>query len=250
VKSKWIVVTCLLIILLCVTGMQCSTLGAAGPIDHPFPTTKSVIPLRVGSQWVYHYSSVDTFWQSVPVAERRLTLSISGMYKLVSADSLIAITGYEHTDDDARYIYKYEWENLDSGYLVQHEGGGEVEKRGLYIVGEFFRERFVLFEERRLWYMFPAKMDTSWEVALPGGDGISSQISCISNSYIDKSAEYSGWSFSTYASLEGCVLYKQVAGEDVYYHSFHPDVGKISMRHYAGGVLLESYILIECVSEW
>ena len=212
--------------------------------DHPIPTTASILPLQVDNRWTYRYSTFDSTGSLQPFPDRDLKLEITGMYRLTDGGELVPITRYDYHDSTGRYIYRYEWESLDSGYLVCHRGTGEVDARGLYIAGTFIGERTVLFDTAMLWYAYPGGDVTSWTIDLPGGDTAQSPIELLSKT----EPAWFGRPYSNDPSplqfLDSCYLYRQTVGDDVYYHCFHPAHGKVSMRHYYKDVLRESYVLI------
>lgn len=218
--------------------------GLSDVSDHPIPTTASILPLQTDNRWVYRYSTFDSTGSLQPFPDRDLKLEITGMYRLAEGGELVPINRYYDHDSADRYFYRYEWESLDSGYLVCHRGTGEVDARGLYIAGAFVGEQTVLFDTARLWYAYPGGDITLWTIDLPGGDAVLSTIECVSKT----EAAWFGRQYSNDLSplifLDSCYFYRQTVDDDVYYHCFHPAHGKVSMRHYCKGVLRESYVLI------
>ncbi|MBN1577811.1 MAG: hypothetical protein JW913_14720 [Chitinispirillaceae bacterium] len=237
-----ILVGILLSILQC--AMRDMAAGSEVPSDHPIPTTASILPLQADNRWIYRYSTFDSTGSLQPFPDRDLKLAITGMYRLGEGGELVPITRYEYYDSADQYFYRYEWESLDSGYLVCHRGTGEVNARGLYIAGTFVREQTVLFDTARLWFAYPGGEVTLWTIDLPGGDTVASTIECASKTDAAWFSRSDSQEPSPLVFLDSCYLYREKIGEDVYYHCFHPAHGKVSMRHYYKGVLRESYVLI------
>jgi len=240
---------CLLLLLtvglLGVFNLRCGIMEGAGA-DHPLPVTPSIMPLSYGNWWRFHYTLFDSTGKSVDLPDRDLVLKIAGVFTLSESDSLVDVTDrYEWIDDYGAYVYKYEWEGLDSGYLVQHEGGGPFAERGLYIMGEFSHGKSTLFDTPRLWYQYPAYSESQWTVDLPGGDTVLSTFKCLSLNHTDYALNSGGKSASPALFMDSCILFREVADQDTYYHSFKPEVGKISLQHYRNGIIREAYILTD-----
>ncbi|MBN1307129.1 MAG: hypothetical protein JXA18_04375 [Chitinispirillaceae bacterium] len=227
--------------------MRCampSNVKEGGASDHPIPTTAGILPLQVDNRWTYRYTMFDSAGNRASFPDRDLKLAITGMYRRSEGGELVPITRYDGYDSAEQYFYRYEWESLDSGYLVCHRGTGDIGGRGLYIAGTFVHERTVLFDTARLWYAYPGDDLTSWTIDLPGGDTVSSAIECVSTTDAAWFGRFEANDPSPLVFLDSCYLYRETIGEDVYYHCFHPAHGRMSMRHYRGGVVRESYVLI------
>ena len=212
--------------------------------DHPFPTTASILPLQKGNRWIYRYTSFDSTGRQESLPDRDLQLGITRIYYLNEENRLVQVDRHDGYDSTRRYIYGYEWENLDSGYLVYHQGTGDVARRGLYIAGTFVDTQAVLYNTPRLWYAYPVGNINSWEIVLPGNDTASSVYECISKTEKAWFGRFIADDPAPLEFIDSCYLFRQTAGDDVYLHSFHPAHGKISMRYYREGVLRESYILL------
>jgi hypothetical protein len=236
-----------------VAVIRCSSApsDAASDSDHPIPSTRSVVPLQLDNRWTYHYTMYDSAGNVEPLSDRSLECAITGIYKR-DGSTLLPVDGYEaRSDTTGRYIYRYEWENLDSGYLVEHVGSGELERRGLYIVGTFVGAANTLFDAAQLWYAYPASTNEPWQIDIPGGDTALSTFECVSKVHKEYFVTLDGSGPSPLRFIDSCYLFKQTIHEHVFYHCFHPDYGKLSMLHYYKGILRESYILTaELLSPW
>jgi hypothetical protein len=231
-----------MVVLTIITG--CALSPGPSQSDYPLPTTASVLPLQIGNLWTYRYTIYGDDGTVVPFPDRDLNLRISGAFYMVDSGPPVPVVPYDNAPQKySRIVYKYEWESLDSGYLVYHQGTGNAAARGLYLAGTFVGADLEFFDTARLWYAFPADSSMMWHVDLPGGDTTSSVIECISTSY-------SGWFITPDAkvpfpvAMPGlCYCYRETIGDEVFYRVFHPDFGQISMRHYISGILRESFLL-------
>jgi hypothetical protein len=219
--------------------------GAMDESDHPVPTTASILPLQENNRWTYRYTTFDSTGAKEAFPDRTLDLAITGVYYLHNGRDLVRVNRHEHDYDPAlRYIYRYEWESLDSGYLVYHQGTGDVNTRGLYITGTFVDTHTVLFDTARLWYAYPAGDVGSWQIDLPDGDTVSSMFECVSKTEAAWFGRPDANDPSPLVFIDSCYLYRQTIGDNIYFHCFHPAHGKVSVRHYYKGVLRESYLLM------
>ena len=230
-----------LMLLQCTMAMDA---GNASETDHPIPTTPGIIPLQEGNRWIFRYTMFDSIGLQESFPDRDLKLEITGIYFLDSVRGLVRISRLNWRDSAERYYYRYEWESLDSGYIVYHQGTGPVNERGLYIAGTFVDSHAVLFDTARLWYAYPAGDAVVWKIDLPGGDTAFSTVECVSKTTAAWMYRQHADDFSPLLFLDSCYLYRQTVGDDAYYHCFHPLHGRVSMRHYHRGVLRESYLLI------
>ena len=227
--------------------LQCSLSpmeGGATDTDHPIPTTASILPLQEGNRWVFRYTMFDSSGKQMPFPDRDLKLEITGMYQLDDNRQLIPVSHHDGFDSSLQYVYRYEWESLDSGYLVSHRGTGPVDLRGLYVVGSFVDTHTVLFDTALLWYAYPAGELLAWDIDLPGGDTVASMMECFTKTGTAWMYRQNTEVPSPLLFLDSCYIYLQTAGDDTWYHCFHPAHGKVSMRHYHNGVLRESYVLV------
>jgi hypothetical protein len=228
----------------CSAGVEVGGVADTEPIDHPVPSTPSILPLQMHNSWTYHYTMYDSSGIPVDFPQRQLVLRIPQMYYIdISGELQPVISRDAASRDKQPYLYCYEWDNLDSGYLVCHKGAGEVEQRGLYIAGTFNGEETELFDTFRLWFPYPAEDLSPWQVDLTGGDSVLSTIECLGSDYDAWFDNPDSEHPSPLGFIDGCYLFRQTIADHVYYHTFHPDYGKISMRCYVNGVLIESYLL-------
>jgi hypothetical protein len=227
------------------TFFGCSLSPVGGSSDHPVPTTPGIIPLQNGNQWRYRYTTFDSTGENAGFPVRELRLAITGIYRFHPDSGLLPVHRYEQYRSSERFVYRYEWESLDSGYLVYHQGTGSVNARGLYIAGLFRGEETVLFDTAHLWYAYPAGDTVMWEIVLPGGAAHTSVIELITSNEKSWFSQSHDTASSPLIFISGCYRYRQTVGEWVYYHTFHPEYGKISMRGYRSGILRESYVLID-----
>lgn len=227
--------------------MFCSQLGDIGGFgDHPVPATPGILPLQTDNRWIYYYQVFDSTGNRIAFPRDTLILTITGVY-LRSGDSLQDVEEfiYKTEVEKENLVYRYEWDNRDSGYLVSHRSTGNVNDRGLYIVGEFQHNDWQLFDTVRLWYSYPCEPNISWEILLPGEERDTSLYKCISTEDTAWVKEKQSSSMSPLLFLNDCYMYKQEVDGYIYYHQFHPDYGKISLRGYKDGVLRECYYLVD-----
>jgi hypothetical protein len=234
--------------------IQCSAFPTAGKeaaadvgrerpfFDHPLPATGSIIPLQIDNRWLYHYTLYDSTGTPGDFPGRSLDLAITGMYYRGDDSAFRPVSWTDF--GPGLYLYRYEWGGSDSGYLLFHEGDGPVEARGLYIAGTFHDSETVLFELPRLWFLYPGAAGAAWQMRYPWNDSVVTTIECVSTSHSGWFGRSDGSSPSPLVFVDNCHLYRETIGEYVYYHTFHPDYGRISMRCYKNGVLCESYLLI------
>lgn len=222
----------------------CSSLDSVGGSSEYIPTTRSIIPLQINNQWTYHYTQYDSTGNPVAFPDRDFDLEISGIFRLEKDTILVPVDRYS-TDNksDERYYYRYETEHRNSGYIVFHVGTGEVGGRGLYIAGTFKDTINTLFDSAKLWFAYPCDSARNWTIDFTGNDIVETVMECVSKNYTAWFYADGGSGPSPVEVVTGCYLYRETTGDDTFYHCFHPDYGKVSIRHYYKGVLLETQLL-------
>lgn len=222
--------------------------GGLSPIDSPpIPTTKSICPLGIGNHWEYWYTRYDSAGNSIPLTDRTLSRSIPGGLALYN-DSLYTpgVSNYNgqnsYEGTAIEYLYKFEWEDLDSGLLVRHIGDGELSKRGLYIEGRYVHQSASLFDSSILWLAYPGSAGTKWTVDLPD-DSASFTMEIVSTDARFYIPSGSGERTSPLFFRDSCYLYKETTGDYNTYYYYHPDAGCLGYMQYKNGKLEVTYIL-------
>ncbi len=226
---------------------QCSLpFGGSDVIGgHPVPATESILPLQEGNRWMYRYTLFDSTGTKTDFPARESNLKVSRMYSLDTSRQLTRVWKSEGYDSSLQYIYGLEWDSDDSGTLVSHRGTGPVALRGLYIEGTFKDSETYLLDTALLWYAYPVLTVDSWELYPPGDDdSVVMSIECLTKNGTAWMYRQDNNSPSPLLFIDSCYVYLQTAGDDTYYHTYHPDYGEIDFRHYTKGVLRESYVLV------
>jgi hypothetical protein len=230
-----------------IIGCSAPNSPSGGTIDPPpIPSTKSILPLNIGNSWEYWSSWYDTSGEKIVLSDRTLERSIPGGF-ILENDVLINpnSNNYYTTDESSgKYVYKLEWEDIDSGILVRHIGTGDIDKRGLYIAGIYTHSTPTLYREPILWLSYPAKKGTTYTVAFPGED--SSEI--VTMQVMETAARF----YAPVRDREGaspvffkdsCYLYKETVKLTESYYYYHPDIGCLGYMKYVNGRLVTSYIM-------
>lgn len=227
------------ILLDCSSPMGGSSIGAP-----PIPSTGSIWPLGIGNSWEYWYTCYDSTGNKLPLTDRTLSRSIPGGFVQLNDTVLTPVDNIIYYDKVDRYVYKFEWENLDSGMFVRHIGDGDLSKRGLYIVGEYSHQTATLYDTAVLWLAYPAAAGKIWTVALPGKQPLTSTtmelISSNAHFYIPATE---GERASPLVFRDSCYLYKETIGEYTTYYYYHLDIGCLGYLQYKNDVLNVTYIL-------
>ncbi len=233
----------------------CSSPNASGvsEIDQPpIPSTESIVPLNIGSYWEYWTSWYDTTGEKFQLSDRTLKRSIPGGFILENDSVLVdpnTINYYTTGESSGKYVYKLEWEDVDSGLLVRHIGTGDMDKRGLYIAGTYKHSTPLLYNAPVLWLAYPAKKGTIYTVAFPGED--SSEI--ITMQVMETAATF----YAPIRNREGaspvffkdsCYLYKETVKSTESYYYYHPGIGCLGYLKYVNGKLITSYIMTSYTS--
>jgi hypothetical protein len=228
------------------SNLSSPTAGSDDIDGPPLPSTESICPLTVGSYWEYWSTWYDTNGVKIQLSDRILSRSIPDGY-LLEGDSLISRYDnnyYSQYTKPAQYVYKYEWENLDSGLLLRHIGTGDLVQRGLYIAGEYAHANSTLYDSAVLWLTYPSTKGAVYSVRLPGKD--SSETATME--VIETAAQF-------YAPIENrigaspvyfrdsCYLYKESVKATETYYYYHPKVGCLGYLKYRNGKLVTTYIL-------
>jgi hypothetical protein len=132
------------------------------PQNPPFPTTQSILPLGIGNSWTYSLTAYDTLGNKIVPSSVTLALRIPGGFGLVGDTTLIALSWQNYNQTFDGFVYKFEWDALDSGPLVIHRGSYPLGSRGLYVIGWYRRSETHLFASERLWLAYPADSGKTW----------------------------------------------------------------------------------------
>jgi hypothetical protein len=215
--------------------------------DPIIPSTPSVIPLTIGSSWEYWSTWYDTSGKIIQLANRTLMQSIPGGFVMVN-DTVLQDpnNGYYNNSNDntGKYVYKLEWDNIDSGLLVRHIGSGDLNQRGLYIIGTYTHATPALYRIPVRWLAYPADKGTTYTVALPGED--SSEV--VTMQVVETAATFyapvkNRIGASPVLFKDSCYLYKETVKSTELYYYYHPDIGCIGYLKYVNNKLVVTYIL-------
>lgn len=228
--------------------VSCADMNApGGGIDDPLiPSTPSIMPLNVGSEWEYLSSWYDTSGTKIQLSDRVLTRAIREGLVLENDSTLVTPNNatYYSVENSSRYVYKLEWEYVDSGLLVRPIGTGDLDKRGLYIAGVYVHMTTTLYHDPVRWLAYPAKKGTTYTVAFPGED--SSEIKIIQ--VMETAATFyapvqNRVGASPVLFKDSCYLYKETYKSSETYYYYHPDIGCLGYLRYVNNKLVTSYIM-------
>ncbi|MBN1601609.1 MAG: hypothetical protein JW915_08375 [Chitinispirillaceae bacterium] len=216
--------------------------------DPPLPSTESICPLIIGNHWEYWSTWYDTNGIKIQLSDRTLFRSIPGGYLLFNDDTLISPENFRNSSSYSQksyqYVYKYEWENLDSGLLLMHIGSGDLNKRGLYIVGEYAHQNKVLYEDAVLWLSYPSTKGTVYQVALPGRDSSETLVMQVMETATKFYAPIENrHGASPVYFRDSCYLYKESDASTETYYYYHPAIGCLGYLKYRNGKLITTYTL-------
>jgi hypothetical protein len=227
----------------------CTDLNPSGgsEIDPPLiPSTKSILPLTIGSSWEYWSSWYDTSGVKMQLPDRTLKKSIPGGFVMENDSVLInPDNGYNNNNiSPEKCVYKMEWEDVDSGLLVRHIGSGDLNQRGLYIAGKYTHSTPVLYHNYVLWLAYPANKGTTYTVALPGVDSsdiVTIQVMETNATFYAPIKDRTG--VSPLLFKDSCYLYKETVKSTESYYYYHPDIGCIGYLKYVNNKLVVTYVL-------
>jgi hypothetical protein len=215
--------------------------GSSQSIDEPpFPKTNSIMPLAIGNRWLFSYTNYDSLGKKLIPNNLDLHLSISGGYGIIH-DTLERI--YSNDDRNySAYAYKFEWEDQKKGRLVVYRDLYPVDKRGIYIIGDYDGNSTQLYPAEQLWLAYPADSGKTWQYSLdPGGDSSEASfmelVSTHGKFYCPDSSAMTALLFLD------CYVYKETKGATVYYYYFNEHVGELGYLQYINGRLRVTYLL-------
>jgi hypothetical protein len=210
------------------------------PQDPPLPRTPSILPLQRGNRWVYSDTHYGATGNNI-ISREELNLEIPGVFGL-SNGVLVELDPWGFRDTFPEYVYKYEWEQTDSGYLLSYRDLN-VAARGVYIVGEYNRTAETLYASPILWLAYPADSGSTWEYLMPGSsDTIATRMEVLSTNAQFYFPDTTMPNLSA-ARFFKCCLYKQSKDNAVSYYYYHESVGALGYLRYVDGALRRTYIL-------
>jgi hypothetical protein len=216
--------------------------SAGTPQNPPFPATPSILPLATGNSWTYSLTAYDSMGRKIAPSRVELTLALPGGYGLVGDTQLVTLTWQNRNDSFTAYVYKYEWDNRDSGALVVHRGGYQLDKRGLYVIGRYLGNETHLFPSEKLWLAYPADSGKTWQF---NPDSAGDSASAVTMEILSTRASFfvADPQTMTAGSFVECYLYKETGADFASYYYYNPDIGCVGYLGYSGGKLRESYYL-------
>jgi hypothetical protein len=223
----------------CSASMAPSANGIS-PQHPPVPRANSPLPLSEGNQWIYSYSDYDSAGNRI-VSREPLELDMPGVYGLTGT-TLTRISWQNYQTTFPSYVYEYEWEQYNEGYLLAYRNNAAV--RGLYILGQYKGTTPVLYDSAVLWLAYPAAPGKTWELTggFAGDSAAPATMEVVSNNepyyYIDVNA-----SGPSKLKFFECYLYKESIGDSVTFYYYHEDVGALGYLMYVGGKLRQTYLL-------
>ncbi len=239
---------------LCVTVLLASLLVLAGctalraptssgtPQNPPFPATPSILPLAIGNSWTYSLTAYDSLGNKITPSRIELALALPSGYGLVDDTQLVTLTWQNYGDTFAAYVYKYEWDNRDSGALVAHRGNYSLDKRGLYVVGWYRDNEPHLFSSEKLWLAYPADSGRTWQF---NPDSAGDPVFAVTMEILSTHAAFfvADPQTMTAGSFVECYLYKETGANYESYYYYNPAIGCVGYLNYSSGKLRESYCL-------
>lgn len=239
------------VLIMLVFGEGCSTLNglsAAGgsdigsPQNPPFPRTQSILPLAVSNQWLFSYTAYDSTGAMIHPNRLDLPLGITGGYGLKNDTQLVRLTWENNTDAYSSYAYQFEWENRKKGYLVIYRDLYPLDRRGLYIVGEYQDSMPRMYPKEKLWLAYPADSGKTWQLNL---DTLNDSSQTITMEVMSTHVRFyfSDSSSGTALSFCDCLLYKETGANSVSYYYYNEKIGPIGFLQYVNGKLSVSYLL-------
>jgi hypothetical protein len=212
------------------------------PQSPPFPATPSILPLAVENQWNYSYTAYDSLGIKINPSRITLVLKLAGGYGLVNDTQLVAITWQNYQQNFPAYVYKYEWDNLDSGALVVHRGAYPLGSRGLYVIGWYRHGETHLFPQEKLWLAYPADSGKTWTY---NPDSANDSASAVTMEILSTHARFfvPNPGMMTAGAFYECYLYKETSNGWESYYYYNPDIGCVGYLSYCGGKLRASYYL-------
>jgi hypothetical protein len=212
------------------------------PGDPPLPRVESILPLGYGHQWAFSYSDYDV--NGVQTNSRlELNLYIGQQYGYVSDTSghqIIELDPYSENSTYSMYVYQYEWEDKNSGWLISYRDL-DVSVKGVYIMGEFEGPAYTLYDTAKLWLAYPAAAGTQWSLVL--GDSANQEVYSMKVDSVNARYYAPGSSGACPIKEYSCYRYSQTLGDTVSYQYFNSDVGQVAYLQYIGGVLRRTHIL-------
>ena len=235
-----ILVTAVALLAGCASNMAPNSIGT--PQNPPFPTTQSILPLAAGNQWDYSYTAYDPLGNKISPSRVNLVLTLPAVYGLVNDTQLVAITRQNYQQDFPAYVYKYEWDNRDSGALVVHRGAYALDKRGLYVIGWYRDSVTHLFPAEKLWLAYPADSGKTWAY---NPDSANDSAFAVTMEILSTRAQFfvPNSSMVTGGAFYKCYLYKETGIGYVSYYYYNPDIGCVGYLNYSSGKLTASYYL-------
>lgn len=239
---------------LCATVLLASLLFLAGctalsapasvgtPQNPPFPVTPSILPLAIGNSWTYSFTAYDSLGNKITPSRIELALALPNGYGLVGDTQLVTLTWQNYGDTFAAYVYKYEWDNRDSGALVAHRGNYSLDKRGLYVVGWYRDNEPHLFSSEKLWLAYPADSGRTWQF---NPDSAGDPVFAVTMEILSTHAAFfvADPQTMTAGSFVECYLYKETGADYQSYYYYNPAIGCVGYLNYSSGKLRESYYL-------
>jgi hypothetical protein len=211
-------------------------------ISPPFPRTKSIMPLSIGNRWMFSYTAYDSLGKMIIPNRLDLHLSISGGYGLTGGSTLDPVDTWTSRKKYDTYIYRYEWEEQDSGILVTYRDLYPLERRGLYAVGEYKGGNARLFPTEQLWLAYPADSGKTWQYSTDGSGDSSTMssmelISTRGRYYFPNNKSMTALSFCD------CYVYKETMDNSTYYYYFNETLGLVGCQHFIDDKLRVTFLL-------
>jgi hypothetical protein len=237
------------LILLLGLWMGCSSMldknaGTASEFKPPFPRTKSILPLALGNTWLFAYTEYDSLGSIINPGEKAmdLHLSISGGYGIVDDTSLVPVTYDNYQNTYSTYVYQFEWEERKKGFLVVYRDLYPLQKRGLYVVGDYKDGKARLYSSEKLWLAYPADVGKTWQFSL-SDSADSSNTSTMELLSAKERFYFSNSTTMTALSFCDCYVYKETIGASVYYYYYNEQIGQLGYLEYADNKLRVTYLL-------
>jgi len=241
----YVLLLAVLPLLSCANYMEAA--GANDIGDPPFPPTPSIMPLLEGNTWNCSYTEYDSLGNKIVPNRADLRIAITAQYGMVNDTALERITtgNYWDTSRFEAQVYQYNTAEQAKSYLVTYRRTYPLEKRGLYVIGEYEANVIRLYPVEQLWLAYPADSGRQWQYKPdPLGDSsrtLSMQI--VSTNATATMIDYPG--MAGIRAVDSCYLYRQsnAGGDSVSYYYYNEKIGGIAYERYIKGKLRVTYIL-------
>jgi len=223
--------------------------AGGGPPHVLLPRTPSILPLGVGNQWRYSYTSYDSSGAAHPSTED-LNITISGVYGRLDDSMLVRLSDDNFTPADSdtyqEFVYEYAQEGYNQGDLVTYrDAPGDV--RGLYVVGSFTGASTALFDTARLWLAYAADPGASYYYTADTATSARITVLSVRDTFFCPYGQTQG---ASPMHMYECYLYEDVLADTSTYYYYNDEVGMVGYLQYVSGIRRVSCMLMDFEQSW